>query len=509
MKIKEIKIVNQDQSTEIADIGADAINVDYNNTTVKNELDKLNATDNSLIHTLANLGNTLSSLQSQVSNIASGSPAAVYATVTALTSADPVHSKIYVVTEDGHWYYYNNGWKDGGEYLINLEEDKFLYFNMPLTDLKYLAGWIRNTDHQYFPSDATKTYLLKNNNYSKIKVFLKSDTNTINGISFYSSEEIDINHYISGIAWAGMYTSGKWYEVTIPSNAKLIAITSNTQSFNPKITLLLSEVINTTDVLYNEKINNNKEDIEDLTYSSIIPLKNLSTAKGWVLSSTGVWNYSDSTISYLIKNNNISKIKAFLKSDTNQINAISYYSAETISTDAYISGISWAGMYLTGKWYTFNIPSNAKLIVITTNSVNFTPEIQFLTTELVRITDNLYSNKIDKNTSDINILTSNLQAHNTDVFNLNWRDIYHFGMEAVAYRDVPVLIPSQSIFDVEKAKNYGYKCIEANCHKTSDNHYVVTHGIDGGLGHDFNDSEENDAYGISISGNTLAYLQEN
>ena len=40
MKIKEIKIVNQDQSTEIADIGADAINVDYNDTTVKAELDK-------------------------------------------------------------------------------------------------------------------------------------------------------------------------------------------------------------------------------------------------------------------------------------------------------------------------------------------------------------------------------------------------------------------------------------------------------------------------------------
>ena len=41
MKIKEIKIVNQDESTEIADIGADAINIDYNDTTVEAELDKL------------------------------------------------------------------------------------------------------------------------------------------------------------------------------------------------------------------------------------------------------------------------------------------------------------------------------------------------------------------------------------------------------------------------------------------------------------------------------------
>lgn len=48
MKIKEIKIVNQDQSTEIADIGADAINVDYNDTTVKAELDKWNSDNNPL-----------------------------------------------------------------------------------------------------------------------------------------------------------------------------------------------------------------------------------------------------------------------------------------------------------------------------------------------------------------------------------------------------------------------------------------------------------------------------
>lgn len=47
-KIKEIKIVNQDESTEIANIGADAINVDYDDTTVKAELDKLNTVDNAL-----------------------------------------------------------------------------------------------------------------------------------------------------------------------------------------------------------------------------------------------------------------------------------------------------------------------------------------------------------------------------------------------------------------------------------------------------------------------------
>ena len=102
MKIKEIKIINQDESTEIADIGADAINVDYNNTTVKAELDKLNITDDLLRNTQTNQGNTLTNLRSEISSLASGSPAGVYATVAALTSADPDHSRIYVVSADGH-----------------------------------------------------------------------------------------------------------------------------------------------------------------------------------------------------------------------------------------------------------------------------------------------------------------------------------------------------------------------------------------------------------------------
>ena len=83
MKIKEIKIINQDESTEIADIGADAINVDYNNTTVAAELDKLNATDYSL--------------QSQVSSLASGSPL-VASSISGMTDT----KRTYVNTTNGH-----------------------------------------------------------------------------------------------------------------------------------------------------------------------------------------------------------------------------------------------------------------------------------------------------------------------------------------------------------------------------------------------------------------------
>jgi len=62
---------------------------------------------------------TLLNFQSDIQNIASGSPAGVYSTVTALENADPDHSKIYVVTATGKWYYYStssNEWAEGGTY---------------------------------------------------------------------------------------------------------------------------------------------------------------------------------------------------------------------------------------------------------------------------------------------------------------------------------------------------------------------------------------------------------
>jgi len=65
------------------------------------------------------VNSTLSSMQSQISSISSGSPAGVYATVADLTSDNPSHSRTYVVTADGKWYYYdtdNSQWAAGGTY---------------------------------------------------------------------------------------------------------------------------------------------------------------------------------------------------------------------------------------------------------------------------------------------------------------------------------------------------------------------------------------------------------
>ena len=66
------------------------------------------------------INDKISTMQGQIAGVVSGSPAGTYSTVSALTTADPDHSKIYLVTADGHWYYWNSTnseWTDGGQYL--------------------------------------------------------------------------------------------------------------------------------------------------------------------------------------------------------------------------------------------------------------------------------------------------------------------------------------------------------------------------------------------------------
>lgn len=58
-----------------------------------------------------------SDLYTAISAVTSGSPKGTYANLAALQAAFPSgNANIYVTTNDGHWYYYNAGWQDGGVY---------------------------------------------------------------------------------------------------------------------------------------------------------------------------------------------------------------------------------------------------------------------------------------------------------------------------------------------------------------------------------------------------------
>lgn len=82
------------------------------------------------------LANRLSAMIHQIQNVTSGSPKGVYANLAELKSNKPNgDSGIYVTKDNGHWYYYNGGWQDGGVYQSMAIDLKLKDFSPELLDM--------------------------------------------------------------------------------------------------------------------------------------------------------------------------------------------------------------------------------------------------------------------------------------------------------------------------------------------------------------------------------------
>ena len=97
------------------------------------------------------LGNRLTDMTTRIGGIAEGSPKGVYPNLAALQAAKPNgDSGIYVTSDNGHWYYYSNGWKDGGVYQasmnLNPTTDQILHSSIDLTTLETWSGLRFNLD---------------------------------------------------------------------------------------------------------------------------------------------------------------------------------------------------------------------------------------------------------------------------------------------------------------------------------------------------------------------------
>lgn len=111
---------------------------------VNNKLDKM-VTDGTLTRLIGNYidpivaiqNDEITSINNKVNAVASGGPAGVYTTLSALQSANPDHSKIYLVSGTGHWYYYNNNtWTDGGVYQSSLDTTELNILKNDVTGIK-------------------------------------------------------------------------------------------------------------------------------------------------------------------------------------------------------------------------------------------------------------------------------------------------------------------------------------------------------------------------------------
>lgn len=82
-------------------------------------------------------------LDNKIDSVASGSPAGVYSTVSALTTANPDHTKIYIVTADGYWYYWNDSseqWSAGGVYQASVDNETVEHLE-EVTEALYLDNY--------------------------------------------------------------------------------------------------------------------------------------------------------------------------------------------------------------------------------------------------------------------------------------------------------------------------------------------------------------------------------
>ena len=144
----------------------------------------------------------ISTLDEKIVSSASGSPAGTYATVSALTTADPNHSKIYLVLENGNWYYYNTSssqWTSGGTYQASSLGDSVIDFNnfnsrvsnalniyipeYTVIEGSYLSVTAGIASSEYF--NRTSPILLKPNS----KVYVKSTvTHSVTAIGVVDSD---------------------------------------------------------------------------------------------------------------------------------------------------------------------------------------------------------------------------------------------------------------------------------------------------------------------------------
>lgn len=85
----------------------------------------------------------------------------VYATLSALQTANPSHNYCYLVKENNHWYYWNgNTWTDGGTFLNIFTFEGILATNTDLDSIAWTSTYMLLANYTYsnLPKSITLTY---------------------------------------------------------------------------------------------------------------------------------------------------------------------------------------------------------------------------------------------------------------------------------------------------------------------------------------------------------------
>lgn len=231
----------------------------------------------------------ISDLNTRIASVASGSPAGIYATVQALTTADPNHSKIYLVNADGKWYYYNTSnstWTAGGTYqasvnlpTVNELEEKMDELSPTLTgslsDTRYSAA----TPLTNQENGATK-YIFSAGLYKYIVVKSYTVLN-INIYTFLDSQNNIISYKQATGTSDSLVTTNK---IRVPDNATQLVVSVNTLHA-PDTVVWIDK---------NAYIEENTKNIgNNLVTINDFPNKGMINPSGQFVPADGTWYYSD------------------------------------------------------------------------------------------------------------------------------------------------------------------------------------------------------------------------
>ena len=389
------------------------------------------------------------------------------------------------------------------ESIVEISDIVYDEVNLEVTEKD--NGWFNYSTGQYYKSDATIAYKLKLKKGTKIKAFLTSETDALGAIGFYASDELNQNSYIKEYSIdfdTGIHKDGKWYSATVPDDNLTTVV----------VTLKSSETVPTAKILIciTDKIKSLNDEMNDVLEKIVMFAPMDVFGKFWIRNSNGEKVASDATRTYVYNLREGSNIKAYLHGTTNVLSAISFFSTDEIKSDGYMKEESIAFEQATkARWYNAVVPNGAKIVAITTDvpTETFSPSIIVEVGDSYLLSKSYTDRKIADCNGEINKLISKNDYGVPFDFDKFW---YHFGMNAVADRQYENIIPSQSIYDINLAHRLEFKIIELNVQPTATSgKYIVTHGLNSALGHDFDDLNGNDACGTPIGSTSYDTLVSN
>lgn len=145
--------------------------------------DRLQSIDNSL-NNKANSDEVFKKFQ----NIVDGSPKGTYPNLAALQLAKPNGEQgVFVTSDNGHWYYWDNQWRDGGVYQGKTVPEKTIgkvHFDFYSNDSKSANLFVEDNivEGGFFTSSGTFT---KSNNWGYVKINANPDEEFVTNRDFY------------------------------------------------------------------------------------------------------------------------------------------------------------------------------------------------------------------------------------------------------------------------------------------------------------------------------------